>query len=266
MELSIIIPVKDDIRIKNCIESIDEQVEVIVAMNSATKEVKAIVEELNVKAVSIPEANLSKAYNKGIEAATFDRVLLMDSDCIFQKGTIRKLYNGSLMAKLSKGKVVFTHNSFGSRVVSKVREFTTSDYCNAFSPPLILHKSIKEDIGYYFNPSLKWEEDFDFNRRVFENNVKIYWDKTAEIYHPPLSIIQDLRSAYNYGVGHGIGIKAGIFSNDVRKPRNVRKAIRSQCKVIRKKKGLLAQVYYFCWLKCYHYGEKKEISRKREKR
>lgn len=256
MELSIVIPVKNDIKIKECIQSIDEEVEIVVAMNDPSIDVVKLVKGLEVKFVCIPEANLSKAYNAGIEIASYDRVLLMDSDCIFEKGTIRKLYKGSLKAKLSKGKVIFKYNSLITKVVSKVREFTTSDFCNAFSPPLIINKNIIEDIGYYFNPLLKWEEDYEFNQQIFQNKIKIYWDKTAVIYHPPLSIRRDLLSAYNYGIGHGIGIKAGIFIDQVENKKIKRKNQKMRRKQLRESKGICALLYYIFWQKTYNCGIK----------
>lgn len=266
MELSIVIPVKDDIKITECINSIDEDVEVVVAMNDPSDEIIDIVNKLGVKSVHLPEANLSKAYNAGIEAATYDKVLLMDSDCVFEKGTIRKLFLGSRRAKLSKGRVVFTYDTIQSKIVSRVREFTTSDFCNAFSPPLILDKSVKEDIGYYFNPLLKWEEDYDFNKRVFENKVKIYWDRSAVIYHPPLSMKSDLRAAYNYGSGHGIGLNAGVFTDDSNRisKEQKKKNRKAQYKVIRKQKGICAFLYYVMWHKKYVKGVKKTYKNVKE--
>lgn len=262
MELSIVIPVKDDVKIKECIKSIDEDVEIIVAMNDPSNEIINIVKELDVKSICILEANLSKAYNAGIEAASFDRVLLMDSDCTFERGTIKKLYEGSLCSKLSKGRVVFRNDTFGSKIVSKVREYTTSDFCNAFSPPLILNKIIIEDIGYYFNPLLKWEEDYDFNKRVFEKGIKIFWDKSAIVYHPPLSIKSDLKSAYNYGVGHGIGLKAGIFNDYYEgQDRKIRKRIiKEQYKILKRQKGFFPLIYYIFWKKAYKLGIRNSYS------
>lgn len=256
MDLSIIIPVKDDIRITQCVESIDEDVEVVIVMNEPSQEIIEIVSNMDyVTSVCIDEANLSKAYNAGIEAAKYENVMLMDSDCIFEKGTIRKLYDGMKDAKLSKGMVVFKRDSLESTIVAKVREFTTTDFCNAFSPPLIFKKSIIEDIGYYFNPNLKWEEDFDFNSRVMEKKLKIHWDRSAVIYHPALTFKQDLRSAYNYGTGHGIGIKNKVFPEN--KETEMKKKIRKfQYKYIRAKKGIGAQIYYWMWLKSYEKGVK----------
>lgn len=252
MNLSVLIPVKDDIRIVNCINSIDEEVEVVVVMNDPSDEIVDIVSRLNVKSITIPEANLSKAYNVGIATATYDKILLMDSDCIFEKGTIKKLYNGSFNAKLSKGMVIFRYDSLQSKIVSRVRSFTTSDYCNAFSPPLIIDRSLESELGYFFNPALIWEEDFDFNKRVAERRIKIHWNKGAKIYHPPLSMKDDLRAAYNYGVGHGIGINEGIFEEESNKERN--KRLKNSYKLLRKEKGLLEFLYYIVWNKMYQKG------------
>ncbi len=254
MDLTILIPVKDDIRIVDCINSIDEDVEVLVVMNDPSSEIVDIVNKLDVNSITLPEANLSKAYNAGIDAATYNKILLMDSDCVFEKGTIRKLYDGAKTTKLSKGRVVFTYDSFESKIVSKVRSFTTSDYCNAFSPPLIIDRSLKSELGYFFNPALIWEEDLDFNYRVAVNKIKIHWNKSAKIYHPPLRFKNDLRAAYNYGVGHGIGIKNEIFLKEDKCSR--RKRLRNSYKLIIKKKGVLECLYYILWNMKYQKGVK----------
>ena len=256
MNLSILIPVKDDTRIVNCINSIDEEVEVVVVMNDPSDEIIDIVSKLQVKSVFLPEANLSKAYNAGIEASKYDKILLMDSDCIFEKGTIRKLYNGALNSKLSKGRVVFTYDSLQSKIVSKVREFTTSDYCNAFSPPLIIDRSLKNELGYFFNPALIWEEDLDFNARIAMKRIRIHWNKGAVIYHPPLRIKNDLKAAFNYGRGHGIGINEGIFQEESLKER-VRR-LKKSYKIIKEKKGILECFYYRIWNFQYQKGIREE--------
>lgn len=259
MEVSIVIPVKDDIRIKECIDSIDEDVEIVVVLNDASEEVNKIVSKLDVKIVRIDEANLSKAYNAGIMNATYENILLMDSDCVFEKGTIKKLYNGLEHARLSKGMVVFKRKGINSNIVARVREFTTTDFCNAFSPPLAFKKDIINEIGYYFNPKLKWEEDFDFNIRVKKSRLNIYWDKSAKIYHPPLSFRSDLRSAFNYGTGHGVGIKEEIYKTNSISKEQKKKIKRYQKKYLMAKKGILCWLYYKVWGIYYKNGIKHSL-------
>lgn len=256
MDLSIVIPVKDDIRIKQCIDSIDENVEVVVVLNDPSKEVEEIVSEIgeNLNVVKIDEANLSKAYNYGILNAKYENIFLMDSDCIFSRGCIKKLYDGLSNSDLAKGKVVFKKNSKISNIIAKVREFTTSDFCNAYSPPLAFKKDIVNKIGYYFDPDLRWEEDYEFNLRVKKNKLSINWIQEAEIYHPELTLYRDLKSAYNYGTGHYIGIVKGIYKKN-NLPYNVKRRMKKiQKEYILKNKGRDALFYYNIWSLAYKAG------------
>ena len=82
MDISIIIPCADDIRLAECIESIDENVEVIVSLNGATEEIRGIVRRFGVQACEIPERNLGAACNEGIKVASSQNILLMNSDLL----------------------------------------------------------------------------------------------------------------------------------------------------------------------------------------
>lgn len=259
MDLSVIIPVKDDVLVEQCVKSIDEDVEIVVVLNGTNQKIKEIVSKLNVKILEIEEANLAKALNYGIITAKNDRVLLMDSDCIFEKGTIEKIYRGLDVAALSKGKVIFKSNGIISETIAKVRSFSTSDFCNAYKPPLAFNKNIIQKIGYYFDPKLIWEEDLDFNNRVISNKLKINWDQTAKIYHPKLKLINDLKAAYNYGTGHAYGIINGNF----KKIQNVdeKKIKLFQKRFLIETKGYLAYLYYILWQYFYKKGMRKILKR-----
>ncbi|MBD3249167.1 glycosyltransferase [Candidatus Woesearchaeota archaeon] len=211
MDLSVIIPVKDDIRIRRCIESIDETVEPVIVLNTPSKDVLEIVKGLDATVTEIEDNNLARAYNKGIEASSYDNMLFMDSDCTFDLKTIRKLYDGLKEAPLSKGKVEFASNSWISKVVALSREYHVTDIINAYSPPLAFKKSIKDDIGgMYYNDILFWTEDHEFDQRVQKAGLNLHYDETATIQHGELSPKADLRSSFHYGGGYFEGIKAGI--------------------------------------------------------
>ncbi len=253
MNISIVIPVSDDLRISDCIKSIDEKVEVVISLNKPSKKVLEEIKKLlrskklshlKIKTCTIKEASIAGAYNNGIKAATHELILLMDSDCIFDKSCIQKLYanlNGNL---LSKGKVVFTHDSFLSKVVSRSREYHTSDKISAFSPPLLFSKKIKTHIGgYFFHPKLCWLEDSEFDSRVQKAGLKISYDSTARVLHPPLTPRRDLRSAFWYGVGKRIGVEIGVHD----KPTGIVGSANKYIIQASKKKGVLAGCYLFIW-------------------
>jgi len=211
MDLSIIIRVKDDIRIKECIESIDENVEKLVVLNTPTDRVRELVSQLNVRTIEINNNNLAKAYNVGIEASSYENILLMDSDCIFDKGTIKKLYNGLKKAPLSKGRIIFTYKSLNGKIVALSREYHVTDIINAYAPPLAFNKKIKNKIeGYFFDEDLFWTEDHEFDQRVKRVGLSIEYNPDAIIKHDELSFRSDLKSSFYYGAGYFEGIYKGV--------------------------------------------------------
>lgn len=255
MNISILIPVSSDLRILDCLRSIDEKVEVVISLNKPTAEILALVNRIkngyfkelsNLEVVScqIDYLSIAGAYNKGIETAKFDNILLMDSDCIFEKETIRKLFDGYKGNLLSKGIVIFTYKSWMGKIIAKAREFHCSDKVSAYSPPLLFNKKIVEKIGgYYFHPTLCWLEDSEFDSRVSKANLTISYDPTAVVYHPELSVRTDLRSAFWYGVGKNIGVKNGIHQ----KPTGIIGSVKKYIFEASKTKGITTGIYLFLW-------------------
>jgi len=252
LDLTILIPCATDQKIKYCIESIYKtcsyNVEILVSLNGATREIKNILKQYpKVNFCEIGEANLAKAYNNGIKNSTRSNILLMDSDCIFEKKTIKMLYDGLKLEKLSKGLVVFKYNSLISKIISKVREYTTTDFVSAFSPPLALSKDIEGNIGgYYFHEKIKWSEDSEFNYRVSNSPLKIHYNPEAVIYHVPLGVRQDIKSGFRYGMGKKISEELGLipkskyFSLEL----HMKKFIKTW--QVLNRKGFFPAIYYFC--------------------
>ncbi len=69
---SVVIALRDDLRILECIDSVDEDVEIVLALNGATDEIRRVLREhpRPLTVTEIPDAgNLGAAYNAGAEAA-----------------------------------------------------------------------------------------------------------------------------------------------------------------------------------------------------
>lgn len=247
LPLSIIIPCADDTRLGYCLDSIDEEVEVIVVLNGASNNVKEIAEQYKVKKIIINERNLPKALNVGIENSKYNNVLFMDADCIFQKGAIRKLYMGLEKNYLAKGKVIFEKKGFISTVIAKVREYNTSDTLKPYNPFLCMNKNIKKYIdNYYFDHDIHWTEDADLNVRTIKAGIKINYVLSAKIFHPPLTLKHDLRSSFRYGIGKRIRVEKGTV-----------KGLGSHFSKILDvvlKKGFLSGLYFLIWNSVYSAG------------
>ena len=244
LPLSIVIPCADDARIGSCLDSIDENVEIVVVLNGSSSEVRKIVNNYKVKRVNIRERNLAKALNIGIEKSIHKKVLLIDSDCKFEKGAIRKLYAGLQNRYIAKGMIVYECDDFISRVIAKVRDYTNYDTPKPYNPFLGIKKSIKKYIGnYYFDSDIHWTEDADLNSRLTKADIKVNYVFSAKAFHPPLSLKQDLRSAFRYGIGKRIRVEK-------RKSQSVGIHF-SKVFAVAFKKGYWAGVYYFVW-NCFY--------------
>lgn len=245
--ISIVIPCSDDILIKNCLESIDAKVEIIVSLNKPSEAVKKIMNDFpGIKIIETNKKGIALAYNNAIEIASNDWILLMDSDCVFAKGAIKKMWALTMQFLVIKGKIIFQSKGLVSSVIARVREFTTSDTLNAYSPPLLFNKKIIREIGYYFHPDLVWFEDDDFNNRVKANNIHIGYVPEIVIFHKPLLLSQDIKNAFNYGVGRQIGIELKIYEPHTIKSiaRNIFLVFIDTVEILIKK-GLFPSLYYF---------------------
>jgi len=256
MNVSVLIPVSSDLRISDCVRSIDENIELVISLNRPTKELKSLVKKmaenpekfcakkLKVKICVISYLSIAGAYNNGIRHSSNDLILLMDSDCVFSPGCIRKLYHRLDTNKLSKGKVNFLFTNRLNQLLARAREFHTSDFINAYSPPLLFNKDIIDDIkGYYFHPRLCWMEDGEFDCRVKEAKLKISYDPTAIVEHCPLILSKDLINALWYGVGRRISFDLGL----VEKPSGFIQSINNYFVKGWKAKGFLVGAYLLFW-------------------
>ncbi len=257
MKVSVLIPVSDDLRILDCINSIDEKVEVVISLNKPSKELRKLIDsmlsdknegtlykDIMFKVCEINYVSIAGAYNNGIKHSKYNNVLLMDSDCVFKKGCIKKLHKNIKGELLSKGRLLFGTKSFSTRIVARAREFHSTDVVSAYSPPLLFKKSIVKHIGgFYFHPSLCWLEDSEFDNRVNIAKLNIAYDESANVVHAPLTIVRDLRSAFWYGVGKRIGVELGIHD----KPTGLMGSMKKYLIVASKRKGYLSGCYLFAW-------------------
>ncbi len=257
MDISIVIGVHDDLRLKNCLDSIDEEVEVIIALNAPTSALVDLVtailqqkkehrayENISFSLCTIDYPSIAGAYNSGILHASHQKILLMDSDCLFEKGCIRKMDNYLVQNRIVKGNLVFSHYSFLTSIVAKAREFHATDQVKAYKPPLLFKNDIIHEIGgYYFHPSLCWLEDSEFDFRIQKAGLTIGYDATAVVVHAPLTMARDLRSAFWYGVGKHIGVRLGIHT----RPTGAIASIQKYLLEGGKRKGILTGFYLYAW-------------------
>jgi hypothetical protein len=218
LDLSIIIKCKEDFRLFECIDSIDEDVEIIVTM-TRFPEIENRLEKMGIAYVFHPAGRLGLANNLGIEKSTQSNLIIMDSDSVFAPGAVGIIYkalqDGNLVVK---PKIIYQADKSvkGSQVVAEYRDFLNNHQdLRAWTPGISLKKEVKDYIGYYFHDIVTFIEDAEFNSRLKKKNVPIFPVPDALIFHAPLSRKSDLYSAYRMGIGQRLGVEtANLFPRE----------------------------------------------------
>ena len=213
MTLTIVIPCRDDEQVVRCVRSVDADAEILIVLNGSPPEFAEHVRRevgARVRIETLASANRSRAVEHGIQAASFDWVLLMDSNCVFEAGSIaaveRVFDAGSSDAEVYKGRIVFDPGSRrSSRLVARSRSQRMGRMETAYKPPLALSRRLRDRLGgYFFDSRLIWKEDADLDQRVRRAGIRIVSVEGCVIHHAPLSVGADLASSFHYGIGAAI--------------------------------------------------------------
>ena len=269
LPLSIVIPVSSDMRLLDCIASVDIPVEIVVVFNNSPSLglISAVEKNPNIKTTVIEghECSLAQAFNVGIEEATYDLILLTNSDCGFVPGQLRECFQ-KLHGGLSvvKGNILFKTNSLPTKLVAELRRLFHSGFEARFKKPLYgpglaFHRSIKKDVGgYFFDEVMGWGEDGELSERIYNAGLQPYFLRSYLLTHPTENIRHDLKMAYLIGWGEWIqhkkvgGMTIGkAVCTDVLNlfgDRNRRFRLTLQ------KSGMLTAVYLLAWKLVAHWG------------
>lgn len=211
-DLTIVIPVRDDVRIGRCLASIDDRhVKPLVVMNDPSDEVQSIVHNVGCDSLTLPTANGPAACETGIQAADTDFVLMMDSDCVFNRGTLAQFRDAMGSADFVRGITLFRHHTTLQRVIAKSRTRHTNMPRMVFKVPLLFDRRVIDRIGgYVFDQRLSWTEDFDLTMRVHLAGASVRQLHNAIVIHDSLTVRRDLTSAFRYGQGHRSGVHLGL--------------------------------------------------------
>ncbi|MGP8320942.1 MAG: glycosyltransferase [Methanosarcinaceae archaeon] len=218
IHLSIIIKCYQDKKIFDCLDSIDDDCEVVVPYAGKTSLAIEIVDRYpQTKLIKAPKGNLSISCNLGINASTGNSVLIMDSDARFKPGSLSLIKNTLYENLVVKPHIIYKHDAsvVGSRVVAETRQRFNDRQIRALTPGLAFRKEISAFIGgYFFDERIRFTEDAVLDWRLKRAGVDLKFVPEAVIYHSPISIYHDLRAGYRMGNGHCMGVHYAGREND----------------------------------------------------
>jgi len=190
-------------RVFDCIYSIKNTspTSKIIVSTIPNKSLVKQISKLKIKYCVVSKKNGSMTTNRGLELVQTSKVLITDSDTIFDKNCI-KLLDGALdKYDVVKPHIIFQNNgSLKSILIANLRTYFNSKSRKMYTPGLAFKMSIKYRIGgYYFDNKVAWSEDSEFSNRVEKNMLKTNVVKNAKLFHPSIKLGHDLASAFLTG-------------------------------------------------------------------
>ncbi len=202
MKLSVIIRCKEDKRVFDCIESIDQDVAIIVVLGE-NDSLKNQLEQMNISCYVSPPGNLSLVSNIGFLAAKTEKVIITDSDTVFYPGCIRKINEALDKYKVARAKLIFKSckKVILSKQVSEARNFVNS-LPVVYTPGVGLRKDILPDVGgFLFNENVPFAVDADLDYRIKMACLDIAFLNDALVQHDCEKLKHDLKAARRIGRG-----------------------------------------------------------------
>ena len=207
LKLSIIIRGGNDLKgLLRCIKSIDEQVEIIASVSNQAKFID-ILKKMGIVVVTHLYGNWSNAAETGIKVSSYNNLIIMDSDSVFNKKAIRFIYDALLAGNYAvQPQVEFlTNNSWISKILQKSRTFENRYEPKSYSPGLGLRKKeLIKNIGIngcIYNLEVKYGDDGNIDKRLKEKKMIVHVEPKAIIFHDTITLKHEIKTACQFGRG-----------------------------------------------------------------
>lgn len=208
MNLSIVIKCSDDERIWRCIQSVDAEVEIIASI-TPNRKIEDRLNRLKIKYAVVPKGNLALTANAGYALTTKEKVIIMDSDSYFERGTIQKINKALDSHPIVKPLIRFVNDgSIIGKLISKERDLANRTAPVAYVPGLGVRKdAINKVGGFIFNNYVRWAEDAELTWRIKKGGIPIFNLDGAVVFHDQITLFHELKSAFYTGAGKRLSVK-----------------------------------------------------------
>lgn len=204
-ELSVLIRCSDDWRLFDCLKSIDAKCDVVVSL-TPNKEIEAETTRLGYKFALSEKGNPAATTLAALPLLKNERVLLIDSDCVFFPGSLERLEKISRNCDIVRPKIEFESVDFSSNLTALAREFQY-EYCGfVYEPGLVINikNALPKIGGYLFSKFAPFTPDGELDYRIRNlgetEKPNIETDSMKTIRHAALPFGKHLFSYYRYGM------------------------------------------------------------------
>jgi GT2 family glycosyltransferase len=224
--ISVIIPVGNDKRITDCLDSITKQ-EVnqpyeVIAVDSfcdsdLLKSVRSYSDRINLKIINGNSNKIGLLRNIGIGSANSEIYYFIDSDCKLEKGAISRAVENGNRNLITRGDIRFVGTTKISNLDALLRQQRyDSDKSFAYCPNLVVTKEVFSKVGMY-NKNYFYGSDGEFAKRVRERGVNVAYDPNMILIHQgPTKDSLVLKTWIRYGEGRKKRYKDSSFREKVK--------------------------------------------------
>ena len=187
----VIVTLKSDNVIDQCLKSIDQSIPIIVVENSKNHLFKENLESKykNVKCI-LSESNIGygAGNNLGIKLANTEYVLVLNPDAILEKNTLdeiflasKKILDFSIIAPISSDEDYPNYGMFGKEKIQVTDQPFKVDYVDGFA--MLINKNKFKDNIFFDENFFLYLENNDLCLRVSRNHGFVYVIPLAKIKH-----------------------------------------------------------------------------------
>jgi glycosyltransferase involved in cell wall biosynthesis len=202
VRISVVICCSNDFDLTRAIDSVDEAVE-IVATITPNRMIEDYLKMKGIPYAVTPVGNHAVTTNAGIESATGDAVLVIDSDTVLLPGTIARVRAALADALVVNVPIRFeSEDRELSRLIARLRDFDNTYDQPAYKPGIAFRMDLREKVGgYFYDPSVAWPCDAELLGRLRASAIPITHLPAPGIVHRPISLRHLLRAYFHYGIG-----------------------------------------------------------------
>lgn len=206
MNLSVVTAVRDDPLLARAIESVPLEVEHVVAMTVPRPETIRVAEGYRARRprmhlVPVDVVGMAAGVNAGVRAASHERIVLLDSDCTLEPGTL-----GAFASALDRGPfvrgVTRVHRGPGwarfSGLGQEELNRVFARRARLIGPSIAFHKAPFLMLGGYDERSGA-SCDHEFALRLEERGINTAFTADAVVWHQAITLRIDIRSHLGYG-------------------------------------------------------------------
>lgn len=208
LDVTIVIPVRNDPLLARAVASTPAEAELVIAMTAPPPEALALARGLgkgrNLRVEVTPTAGMSAGVNLGSRLASHEKIVILDSDCVLQPGSL-EAYSAALEDHaFVRGVTLVERAGYWSRMAALGTERLNrvfKDNPRLFGPSIAFRRSAFLDLGGYDEAMVSGSCDHEFALRLERRGLGVFFCEGAVLIHQPITFRIDSRSHLGYGRG-----------------------------------------------------------------